>query len=71
MQHFAKQAIVDLAPETAPAKFLPAAMTALVEYTWPGNVRQLRNTVERAVITSDGTSIGVDQLQLPAVVDLV
>ncbi|MBT6629860.1 MAG: hypothetical protein HOB49_22790, partial [Gemmatimonadetes bacterium] len=52
-------------------KFLPAAMTALREHPWPGNVRQLRNTVERAVITSDGTSIGADQLQLSAVVDLV
>ena len=71
VQHFARQEIAEGAPQTTPPKFLPAAMTALVEYAWPGNVRQLRNTVERAVITSDGTSIGVDQLQLPAVVDLV
>jgi len=71
VQHFATQAIDEVAPRIERPKFLPAAMTALREHPWPGNVRQLRNTVERAVITSDGTSIGADQLQLSAVVDLV
>jgi two-component system, NtrC family, response regulator PilR len=27
----------------------PAALDALAEYSWPGNVRQLENTIERAV----------------------
>ena len=35
-----------------------AAITALASYTWPGNVRQLRNVVERLVVTSpDGVTI--------------
>jgi transcriptional regulator with PAS, ATPase and Fis domain len=35
-----------------------AAITALVSYTWPGNVRQLRNVVERLVASSaDGMPI--------------
>lgn len=35
-----------------------AAITALASYTWPGNVRQLRNVVERLVATSaDGVTI--------------
>lgn len=35
-----------------------AAITALTSYTWPGNVRQLRNVVERLVATSvDGVTI--------------
>jgi transcriptional regulator with PAS, ATPase and Fis domain len=35
-----------------------AAITALAAYTWPGNVRQLRNVVERLVATSaDGATI--------------
>jgi len=29
----------------------PAAMTALIEFDWPGNVRQVENVVERLVVT--------------------
>ncbi|MDZ7641108.1 MAG: sigma-54 dependent transcriptional regulator [Desulfurivibrio sp.] len=32
------------------AEFEPAALELLMEYDWPGNVRQLRNFVERALI---------------------
>ena len=28
----------------------------LIDYHWPGNVRQLENTIERAVALSSGTS---------------
>ena len=31
------------------------AMDALVQYEWPGNIRELQNFVERAVILSSGT----------------
>jgi two-component system nitrogen regulation response regulator NtrX len=34
----------------APPDVTPEAMTALQAYEWPGNVRQLRNVVERTVI---------------------
>ncbi len=34
--------------------FSDEALEALVDYRWPGNVRQLRNVVERLVIMSDG-----------------
>jgi two-component system nitrogen regulation response regulator NtrX len=33
-----------------PPEIAPEAMTALQAYEWPGNVRQLRNVVERTVI---------------------
>ena len=39
-----------------------AAMRALVEYPWPGNVRELENVVERAMVLTDGTQLGVEQL---------
>ena len=36
----------------------PDAITALISYTWPGNVRQLRHVVERLVATlADGVTI--------------
>ncbi|URW76615.1 sigma-54 dependent transcriptional regulator [Sphingomonas donggukensis] len=36
----------------------PDAMVALQSYEWPGNVRQLRNIVERTVILAPGNRIG-------------
>jgi DNA-binding NtrC family response regulator len=34
-----------------------AALKLLEQYNWPGNVRQLESTIERAVISCDGTTI--------------
>jgi formate hydrogenlyase transcriptional activator len=39
---------------------IPAAvMDALVRYSWPGNVREMQNVIERAVILSPGPSLQV------------
>jgi PAS domain S-box-containing protein len=39
---------------------IPAAtMTALCEYHWPGNIRELQNVIERAVIVSTGSVLNV------------
>jgi len=39
---------------------IPAAtMTALCEYHWPGNIRELQNVIERAVIVSPGSVLNV------------
>ncbi|HTV01514.1 MAG TPA: helix-turn-helix domain-containing protein, partial [Luteitalea sp.] len=32
----------------------PAALKAMQQYGWPGNIRELRNAVERAMLLSDG-----------------
>jgi len=37
----------------------------LTEYDWPGNVRQLRNTIERATIMCEGGQISLNDLPLP------
>jgi DNA-binding NtrC family response regulator len=41
----------------------PDAQRALVEYAWPGNVRQLRNVIQRAVVSS-GTNV-IEREHLP------
>lgn len=59
--HYAAQRRVPT-PEVA-----PDAMVALQSYEWPGNVRQLRNVVERTVILAPGDRIGrIDVDLLPA-----
>ena len=40
----------------------PTAMGQLQAYSWPGNIRELRNTVERAMILVDGDIIGEEHL---------
>ncbi len=40
----------------------PDAMAALRGYSWPGNVRQLQNYIERAVILADGNELTADLL---------
>jgi NtrC-family two-component system response regulator AlgB len=49
--------------------FSPAAQAAIAKYDWPGNIRELRNAVERGVILSAGREI--DLPHLPAMVGVV
>jgi len=44
------------------AGFSPAALEMLAGYGWPGNSRELRNTVERAVVFCEGETIGAGDL---------
>jgi two-component system nitrogen regulation response regulator NtrX len=43
-------------------RFDPRALEALQNYRWRGNIRELRNTIERLVIMSDREVIGVNDL---------
>ena len=48
---------------------IPAeAMDALTRWPWPGNIRELENFIERAVILSEGESLSLPlaELRLPA-----
>jgi len=40
----------------------PAAVRKLRQYDWPGNLRELRNVIERAVILSNGDEIDIVDL---------
>src|SRR6266850_1758892 len=48
-------------------QFSPEAMRPLMDYGWQGNVRELENVVERAVVLSSGQTIGIDLLPDPVV----
>jgi DNA-binding NtrC family response regulator len=40
----------------------PAAMALLVDHSWPGNIRELENVMQRALIVSDGDEICPEHL---------
>ena len=42
-----------------------AARRGLQAHDWPGNVRELANTIERAALLTDQSSIGAEHLELP------
>ena len=42
----------------------PAALKALEDYPWPGNVRQLRNVVEKMTVLATGPKITLDDVPL-------
>ena len=42
----------------------PEAEEALKNQYWSGNIRELQNCIEKAVIMSDGETLGIDDLQL-------
>jgi DNA-binding NtrC family response regulator len=43
-------------------RFSPEALAALAAYDFPGNVRELANVVERAVIVAEGPGVGLKEL---------
>ncbi len=48
-----------------PKKISASAEKKLMRYSWPGNVRQLRNVVESALVLGDSREIKPDDLILP------
>jgi two-component system NtrC family response regulator len=51
--------------------FSPVALDMLSAYTWPGNIRELRNVLERASLMSESKEIGPEALPLMSGGDLV
>ena len=46
------------------AELTPEAQQALLDYHWPGNIRELSHLIERAVLLNTSGEIGVAQLHL-------
>ncbi len=56
IEHFARQ--VSAQNGWKPVPFAPSAIEALQQYAWPGNIRELRNVVERLLLLADSTVDG-------------
>jgi DNA-binding NtrC family response regulator len=46
--------------------FTPEAARLLRRYAWPGNIREMENTLERAVLMTESERVAPEDLQLPA-----
>ena len=51
-------------PSAAGVTLSPEAVARLRAHAWPGNIRELRNVLERAVLHRAGDTLGVDDLRL-------
>jgi DNA-binding NtrC family response regulator len=61
VEHFVLQ--VTAQNSWKPIAFAPAAIDALKEYAWPGNIRELRNVVERLLLLA-GEEVTADDVRL-------
>jgi DNA-binding NtrC family response regulator len=58
VQHF----LAPVARAGKTLRFAPATMERLVEYEWPGNIRELRNLIERLHILHEADEVGPGDL---------
>ena len=60
--HFANQVCAQ--NNWRPVGFSDEAVLALKEYSWPGNIRELRNMVERLMLLNTGDEVGMETVRL-------
>ena len=63
-QYFLDAFAIDLSRREL--RLAPDAERALQSYSWPGNIRELRNVLERGVLLSDSNLIRRHELRLDA-----
>ena len=59
--HFAAQVCAQ--NSWKPMRFSSAAIDALQQHSWPGNIRELRNTVERLMLLSTGGEVRIEDVR--------
>ena len=64
-EHFALRAAGEMGK--VPVTFTEAALEILKNHTWPGNIRELENCIERLTIIASGTAITPERLASCAV----
>jgi DNA-binding NtrC family response regulator len=64
IEHFAR-ALADEMPAMEWRPFSTGALKELMDYYWPGNIRQLKNVVERLYILATGESEEIQASELP------
>jgi len=62
VEHFAKQVCAQ--NNWKPVAFTPEAVQALQAHSWPGNIRELRNVVERLMLLATDDQVGADTVHL-------
>jgi DNA-binding NtrC family response regulator len=60
--YFVKKYSADM--KTGEKEISPEALRMLMEYQWKGNVRELQNAIERAIILCDGRTITTEHISL-------
>jgi two-component system, NtrC family, response regulator AtoC len=60
VEYFLKRFNVRLGKSVA--RVSPEALAALLEFPWPGNIRELENLMERCVLLADADTLGLDDL---------
>ncbi len=65
VEHFIEKKARDMGLHSVPT-LVPGAIDRLMGYDWPGNVREVANVVERALIQSNGGSLGFTDLVSPS-----
>jgi DNA-binding NtrC family response regulator len=61
VDHFARQ--VSGQNGWKPVPFSPSAIESLKEYGWPGNIRELRNVVERLLLLATGEEVNLETVR--------
>jgi len=61
-EHFLELANEELGRKVT--RFSPEVIESLLDYRWPGNIRELKNVIRRAALLTEGTEVQVKALPL-------